>query len=105
MTAVSDPVADTPLVTEVRCTTYVRGGEGVLLAVHATTPLATRAIATPPHAVRRIAWLCHRFVTAPGVRCLDMRTLLPMVRRCGELADPIPNDAGLPFSSNLRRGT
>ena len=75
----SDPVAETPLVIDVRWTTAVRGCGGVLLVVQATTPLATSAMATPARAVRRSASLCHRPVARLGARCLDIRTLLPVV--------------------------
>jgi hypothetical protein len=58
--AVSDPVAETPLVIEVRCTGAVFGRGGAVLVVQATTPLATSTSATPPRAARSIAGPCHR---------------------------------------------
>jgi hypothetical protein len=50
--AVSEPVADTPLVIEVRCTGAVFGRGGAVVVVHATTPLATSRMATTPRAAR-----------------------------------------------------
>jgi hypothetical protein len=83
VSAVSDPVADTPLVIDVRCTGAVFGFGGAVLVVHATTPLATSSIATPPRAARNAAGLCHRPKIRPCscccARCLDIRTLLPPV--------------------------
>ena len=48
MIAVSDPVAETPLVIEVRCTGAVFGRGGAVLVVHATTPLATSTSGNAP---------------------------------------------------------
>ena len=75
MIAVSDPVADTPLVIEVRCTGAVFGRGGAVVVVHATTPLATSSSATPPRAARNAAGLCHRLKIRP-CSCL----LRPMPR-------------------------
>jgi hypothetical protein len=53
-----------------------------VLVAHATTPLATSAIATLPRAARSIAGLCQLTenrlcARCFCVRCLDIRTLLP----------------------------
>jgi hypothetical protein len=82
VSAASDPVADTPLVIEVRCTGAVFGFGGAVVVAHATTPLATRAIATLPRAALRAAGLCQKPENRLSDRCfcaacLDIRTLLP----------------------------
>ena len=114
MIAVSDPVADTPLVIEVRCTGAVFGRGGAVVVAQATTPLATSSIATPAarRAQRRRILQAAEDPTLPlpsscCARCLDIRTLLPPVDHVmwGAGRPQSRDDAGSPVALAARRGT